>query len=119
MEPAKGIPMTEHTAIRTRGLLGTRLRVTLRVTLFAGLLAVLLVGTIAPDVALAAQPSEVTFQAEERALGLGVDWNVPFWATIGGTLGMFLLIGVGYLYRRERGLDWAFQRPDAPHDDHH
>ena len=35
------------------------------------------------------------------------------------TLGaLAAVISLGYLYRRERGLDWDFQKPDAP-DNHH
>jgi hypothetical protein len=34
-------------------------------------------------------------------------------------LAVFVGSAVGYLYRRERGLDWEFQRPDEPHDEDH
>ena len=34
-------------------------------------------------------------------------------------LGLFAVGGIAFAYRRERHLDWAFQRPDAPHDEHH
>jgi len=32
---------------------------------------------------------------------------------------LFVTLALGYLYRRERGLDWPFQAPAVPHDDHH
>ena len=32
--------------------------------------------------------------------------------------GLFAVTSLGYLYRRERHLDWPFQAPAAPHDDH-
>ena len=34
-------------------------------------------------------------------------------------LGVFGIGALGYAYRRQHNLDWAFQRPDAPHDAHH
>ena len=36
-------------------------------------------------------------------------------ATVGGLLAIFVVAALGYLYRRERHLDWEFQKPDAPH----
>ena len=32
---------------------------------------------------------------------------------------LFVTLTFGYLYRRERHLDWAFQAPAVPHDDAH
>ncbi len=122
IEPLKGTTMALRTASHRPAMgraIGHRLRGFARVALVAGVLAIALLVAASPDLALAAEPTEVTFHAEERALGLGVDWGTAFWATIGGTLAMFALISIGYLYRRERGLDWDFQKPDVPHDTHH
>ena len=33
--------------------------------------------------------------------------------------GVFVLASLGYLYRVKRDLNWRFQEPDAPHDEHH
>ncbi len=33
-------------------------------------------------------------------------------------VGLFVIATLGYLYREKRGLNWAFQEPDAPHDEH-
>lgn len=74
---------------------------------------------LAPDMALAAESMEHTFEAADRSLGLDADWQVAFWASIFGVIALFGVGAIGYLYRRERGLDWEFQKPDAPHDDHH
>ena len=38
---------------------------------------------------------------------------------VGALLGLFGVTALGYLYRRQRNLDWTFQQPDAPHDAHH
>lgn len=122
IEPLKGTTMALRTAIHRRalaGAIGRRSRGFARGALVAGVLAIALVTALAPELALAAEPTEVTFHAEERALSLSGDWGTAFWATIGGTLAMFALISIGYLYRRERGLDWDFQKPDVPHDTHH
>jgi len=34
-------------------------------------------------------------------------------------LGVFGIGALGYAYRRQHNLDWAFQRPDEPQDAHH
>lgn len=38
--------------------------------------------------------------------------------TLAAVGGLFLVAAIGYLYRRQNNLDWAFQRPEPPHDDH-
>ena len=59
-----------------------------------------------------------TFEAHSRATEPGADWAVVMLVTAIATLGPFLLAAIGYGYRRVRGLEWPFQRPDAPHADH-
>ena len=89
IEPLKGTTMALRTAIHRRalaGAIGRRSRGFARGALVAGVLAIALVTALAPELALAAEPTEVTFQAEERALSLSGDWGTAFWATIGGTL---------------------------------
>lgn len=54
-----------------------------------------------------------------RGLGLPGDSVMIGFATVGGLLAFLALVAVGYLYRRERHLDWEFQKPDAPHGDAH
>lgn len=34
-------------------------------------------------------------------------------ATVGALVAVMLVSALGYLYRRQRGLDWDFQRPDV------
>ncbi len=53
-----------------------------------------------------------------RALPAPGDMKVVIVAAL-ALVGVFLTAPIGYLYRRERHLDWAFQRPDAPAGDHH
>lgn len=72
----------------------------------------------APALALAADGQRTTFEAAERAMERGTDWTLIVTVTVAALLGLFLLTTIGYMYRRERGLDWEFQKPDAPHDAH-
>lgn len=66
---------------------------------------------------LAALPAVALATDEGRALETPADTSTVLLVTIATLLGMALVGGIGYLYRRERGLDWEFQKPDAP--DHH
>jgi LPXTG-motif cell wall-anchored protein len=66
---------------------------------------------------LAASPAAALATEEGRSLAAPADAMTVFVATILTLLGLALVGGIGYLYRRERGLDWDFQKPDAP--DHH
>lgn len=84
-------------------------RATGRLALFATALVIAAAAALAPEVAVAA----------DRALERGEDSGLILWATVLATGALFLIAGLGYLYRRERGLDWEFQKPDAPHDEHH
>ena len=53
-----------------------------------------------------------------RALDPPADFSTVILLTLVTLLVMALVGGIGYLYRRERGLDWDFQKPDAPADHH-
>ncbi len=66
---------------------------------------------------IAALPAAAMATEEGRALEPPMDWAPVLFVTLLVLLGMALVGGIGYLYRRERGLDWDFQKPDAP--DHH
>ena len=81
-------------------------------------LAVLALGLL-PGIASAADPVRVAFDAADRSMEPGIDAQMIVWVTIFSVLALFAISSIGYLYRRERGLDWEFQKPDAPHDDHH
>lgn len=106
--------MVLRTAIRT-AIPARGVRASLWLLALAGGLAL----GFLPDLAWAAEPATTTFEAADRGMTAGEDWSLIFGATILGVLALFALSGIGYLYRRERGLDWEFQKPDAPHDDHH
>lgn len=54
-------------------------------------------------------------EAANRGLGLPGDGVMIGFATVAGLLAIFVVATLGYLYRRERHLDWEFQKPDAPH----
>lgn len=66
---------------------------------------------------LASSPAIAMATEEGRSLEASADASTVFVVTVLTLLGMALVGGIGYLYRRERGLDWDFQKPDAP--DHH
>jgi hypothetical protein len=65
---------------------------------------------LAPVVALASEGG--------RSLEGAADLGTVVLVTLLALAALAVVISVGYLYRRERGLDWEFQKPDAP-DDHH
>jgi hypothetical protein len=71
----------------------------------------LLAGLVVAALPLVAAAQE----AQDRALPSATDWHVVMFVTAAGIAGLFLLAGIGYLYRRERHLDWDFQKPDQPH----
>ncbi len=73
----------------------------------------------APALALAAEGPGTTFEAASRSMDPSADWSTIVLVTALSLAGLFLLATIGYMFRRERGLDWEFQKPDAPHDDHH
>jgi membrane protease YdiL (CAAX protease family) len=66
---------------------------------------------------LAALPAAAMATDDSRALETPADMGTVLLVTLGTLLGLAVVGGIGYLYRRERGLDWDFQKPDAP--DHH
>ena len=71
----------------------------------------LLLGLVVAALPLVAAAQE----AQSRALPSATDWHPVMFLTAAGVAGLFLLAGIGYLYRRERHLNWDFQKPDQPH----
>lgn len=69
---------------------------------------------VLPLVAGAKEPAEA-MAAADRGLGLPSDGVTIGFGMAGVLLGLFAVVTLGYLYRRERHLDWEFQKPDAPH----
>lgn len=76
-----------------------------------------------PLMALAADPPHGAAPAApgggSRGIPMPGDLGLVVWLTAAGLAALFLVFVLGYLYRRQRGLDWAFQAPAVPHDDHH
>jgi len=66
---------------------------------------------------LAASPAVALATDEGRALEAPADMGVVVIVTLLALFGLAVVGGIGFLYRRERGLDWDFQKPDAA--DHH
>lgn len=58
--------------------------------------------------------------AEEgtRTVARPTEWLHAMLWTAAGSIGLLLLATLGALYRRERHLEWDFQKPDAPADHH-
>lgn len=83
-----------------------------KMTARASALATGVLAAALPFVAAAKEP--VQQAAGERGLGLQGDAVMIGFATVGALLTVFLVAVLGYLYRRERNLDWEFQKPDAP-----
>lgn len=80
----------------------------------------MLFAALTPALAYAADGAgDTSFEAASRALDPTTDWSMIVLVTFLALGALFLLSAIGYMYRRERGLDWEFQKPDAPHDDHH
>lgn len=72
----------------------------------------------APAFSLAAEGPANTFEAASRSTDPSADWFTIVLVTVLSLAGLFLLATIGYMFRRERGLDWEFQKPDAHHEDH-
>ena len=69
---------------------------------------------------MAAVPALARAQENSRALGAPADLWPALLVTALALGALFVAAAVGYLYRRERGLTWDFQRPDRDeHDDAH
>jgi hypothetical protein len=71
----------------------------------------LLAGLVAGALPLVAAAQET----QGRSLPAATDWHVVMFLTAAAIAGLLLVSAVGYLYRRERHLDWDFQKPDQPH----
>ena len=74
-----------------------------------------------PLVALAADPTShaAPIAIEGRGVPMPADMSTIVFMTLLGLTALFVVLAIGYLYRRERSLDWDFQAPAVPHDDHH
>lgn len=76
-----------------------------------------------PLIALAADPpaghAGPVSTAEGRGVPLPHDMSMIVLVTLLALTALFVTLTLGYLYRRERHLDWAFQAPAVPHDDAH
>ncbi|MQA00324.1 MAG: hypothetical protein GEU80_13520 [Dehalococcoidia bacterium] len=68
---------------------------------------------------VAATPALVAAQEGERALSTPADADGVIVITLLTLAAILLVAGLGYLYRRERKLDWDFQRPDTPQQHDH
>lgn len=86
-----------------------------------------LTGSLAAGSALALTPvaalaegsaGEVIAEGSARGLERPEDWGMVMFLTGLSAVGLGLIYTLGYLYRRTRGLDWDFQKPDAPADHH-
>ena len=68
---------------------------------------------------LAALPQRASAQElGSRALDSAPDLDAAVFGTIIGIAAVMVLATLGYLYRRERGLSWQFQQPDAVVEHH-
>ena len=65
---------------------------------------------LVPAVALASE--------DGRALEGAADLGTVVLVTVGTLAALAVVTSLGYLYRRERALDWEFQKPDATDGDH-
>lgn len=72
-----------------------------------------------PLLVLAADPPAGPVSAEGRGVPAPGDMGMTVIYTLLALTALFVVLAIGYLYRRERSLDWEFQAPAAPHDDHH
>lgn len=84
-----------------------------------GAVSGLFLAVVMPALAFAAEGTETSFEAAERSMDPAADWTTIMIVTALSLGGLFLLATLGYMYRRERNLDWEFQKPDAPHHDAH
>ena len=74
-----------------------------------------------PLVALAEGPAghAAGAAAQGRAVPTPPDMSMILLLTALALTAVLVTATLGYLYRRERHLDWPFQAADVPHDDHH
>mgnify|MGYP001604514524 CR=1 FL=1 len=89
----------------------------MRISKMTARASALAAGVLAAALPLVAGADETPQYAEaaDRGLGLPGDGLMIGFATVGALLAVFAVATLGYLYRRERRLDWDFQKPDAPH----
>lgn len=73
----------------------------------------------AAGLALAAWPAALWAAEGGRTLERPEDALPVALLTAAAVLGVFAVATIGYLYRRRRALDWDFQRPEPPRDEHH
>lgn len=68
---------------------------------------------VAAGVLLGALPALArAAEEQDRTLPAGADlWRVVL-LTVLGLFALFVVAALGYLYRRERRLEWPFQQPD-------
>ncbi len=72
-----------------------------------------------PLIALAAEPHGAEgVVVDGRALPPPVDFGSVLLVTVFAVAALFIVAALGYLYRRERHLDWPFQAAAVPHDEH-
>ena len=72
-----------------------------------------------PLVALADGPAGAGGVVQGRGVPVPHDMSMIVAVTALSLAALFVTLSAGYLYRRERHLDWPFQAADVPHDDHH
>ncbi|MDA0302013.1 MAG: hypothetical protein O2822_05745 [Chloroflexi bacterium] len=72
-----------------------------------------------PLLVLAADPPVGPVSVEGRGVPAPGDMGMTVIYTLLALTGLFVVLAIGYLYRRERSLDWPFQAAAVPHDDHH
>ncbi len=89
----------------------------MQIAKFTARVSAVAAGGLTAALPLLAGAAEVPEYAEaaNRGLDLPGDGVMIGFATVGGLLALFAVAAIGYLYRRERHLDWEFQKPDAPH----
>ena len=77
------------------------------------------ISAVVMGLCLSFSPSVILAGSESRSLDPSIDLQVVIFWTIVALIGLGIIMSLGYLYRRERDLDWDFQKSDVPHDDDH
>ena len=77
------------------------------------------IGALGAGLLTAALPLAVhAAEAGGRALARPAGSTTAILATLGAIGALLLVSALGYLYERQRGLEWDFQRPDAVVEHH-